>query len=184
MSDRLLDLQHSVRAHLLAQEFFSDASAAVPVPIPIVTEDRMDIGSEVERAIAVAGGLCVLLRTPGGKIPSADNAAPVYDPAYLHLRVYENPTVNRFAGGCLQPAGKVADAAIRILWTFHDSVPGYNPLVAKGRDFGMEEGIPFYDVVFETALALDSAAPSRAESLLDENGQPIFSEEGENLTVE
>jgi len=175
MSDRLLDLQHAIKSFLDGKEFFSNASAQTPVPILVVTEDTADVESTVEQAVAQLSGLCVLVRCPGGRIPSGDNAAPVYDPAHIHLRVYENPTVNRALGGTFQPACKVGDAIIRLL--YGQTMEGFSdPLLPKSRAWGVEEEVPFYDIVFETTVPLDPAEPTRDESLLAEDGTPLASE--------
>ena len=168
MSDRLLALQHAVKTYLTAQEFFSNSMAVTPVPIEIVCEDVADPATEVDKSLAQAAGMLVYLKTPGGKIPSKDNAAPVYDPAYLVLRIYENPLVNRNAGGTLIPGCTVADAIERFLWTFHVNAPGgYNPVVPISRAFGVETigaaDYPFYDVYCETTIALDASMPTRAQ---------------------
>ncbi|MDD5349505.1 MAG: hypothetical protein PHQ12_04765 [Chthoniobacteraceae bacterium] len=181
MSDRLLDLQHAIKAYLDAQPYFSNALAAVPVPIPVVTEDAAAVESMVNRAVAEVQGICVLIRAPGGKIPSADNAAPVYDPAVLHVRIYENPVVNRADGGTMQPACKVGDAIIRIL--YGKTMEGFSdPLAPKSRAWGTEDDVPFYDLVFETVVPLDDAPPTRDESLLAEDGQVLDSESGNAFT--
>ena len=172
MSDRVLDLQHELRNFLRAKEYFSDSTSAVPKVIEIIAEDMGDIDAKIDAALAQGIGACVVIRTPGGKIPSADTAIAVYNPATFRFRCYEHPARNRTRGGSRQSSGKIADAIVRFLWTFRDSVEG-NPVVPRERIWGQENGVPFYDVLCETTLALDENEPTRTESLTDENGVPI-----------
>jgi len=166
--DKLLDLQHALKTYLDGLEYFSNASAgALARPISITTEDVGDLDDEVTRALGQAGGLHVHIRTVGGQIPSADTGGPVFEPAVLHLRVFEKPVINRDPTvGTYQPASSVADALIRHLWTFHTTMPGYNPVVPKSRMYGEEKAeggeiIPFYDVLCEVTIALSEATPTR-----------------------
>jgi hypothetical protein len=177
MSDRLLDLQHAIKSFLDSKEFFSNSRAVTPVPIPVVTEDTADVESTVNQAVAQMSGLCVLVRVPGGRIPSGDHATPVYEPAMVHIRVYENPTTNRAIGGTYQPACKVGDAIVRLL--YGRTMEGFNdPLVPKSRAWGTDEDVPFYDIVFEVTVPLDPDEPTRDESCLAEDGQPLLSNDG------
>lgn len=176
MSDKMMDLQWSIRDYLRSFNYFSDALSTPRIPITVLTEAVADLETEVDEALSNASGLCVLIRTPGGEIPSADHGGPVYDPARIHIRIYENPYLNRMAGGTRQPSGAVADAIIRLLWTFHQTVTGYNaPIVPTSRAWGLEQhtGLPFYDVLLKTVVALDTAEPSRADVLTDEHGATI-----------
>ena len=150
-----------------------------PTPIPIVTEDNQDVTSQIEQELANSAGISVLIRVPGGKIPSGDNAVAVYNPALVHVRVYENTTINRGPLGTRQPGCKVADAVIRMV--YGQTMPTFNaPLVAKSRAWGTEQDIPFHDVIFETVVPLDGNEPTRNESLIE----PLVTESGENIIAE
>jgi hypothetical protein len=182
MSDRVLDTGHALCAFLRSKEFFSDATAGAGAKvIGVLCEDMGDLDNRIEKALMQATGICTVIRMLGGKIPSGDNGAPVFDPAVYRLRTYENPARNRSSGGTQQSAAKVAGAIERLLWTFNESVPGYNPIVPRERAWGQENGVPFYDVLCETEVAIDPSEPTRTESLVGEDGNPLITEGGTPL---
>lgn len=187
MSDKLLEFQHAVKTWLDAQPYFSGAGQENAVPIVTVTDDVGDLESEVNRGLDMAGGLCVLIRMPEGKLPHKDAGVPVYDPATLHIRIYENATLNRAAGGTGEPAGLVAGALIALLWTFADAVPQWNVIVPVARGWGVEVdpatrvATPYYDVFFETTIALDLTTPTRGQAILTESGDILTTEDNQNL---
>lgn len=183
MSDKILDCGHALRGFLRGKEFFSDvltaaAAGRAPKPIEVICEDMGDVDTRIAKSLAEAVGACVVIRMVGGKIPSKDNGAPVFEPATYRFRCYEHPERNRTRGGSQQAASKIAGAIERLLWTFNEQIPGYDPITPVRRAWGEEQGIPFYDVEAEITLAIDPSEPTRTESLVDENGEAIADEGG------
>lgn len=196
MSDRLLEYQAALKQYLAAQPYFSGIGigpgGANAVPIGIVTDDVSNVEEEVNQALNTAAGICVLIRTPQGKIPHPDNPMPVYEPATIHFRIYEDATLNRTSAGTNQPSGAVAGAICQLLWWANatGALPGWNPIYPTTRVFGVEYDAttkvrtPYTDVLAEIVIAQPIGLPSRLPAITDEFSSPFVTESGESMVAD
>lgn len=107
-----------------------DAAFAAP-GVGILTEDKGDIDTEIEQAIA-ALGLCVVVMFADASDCKPTLPGPVFGRVQLVVEVSENATTNRAAGG--RSALEVAEHAARILHQFR---------MASGRVLLVESVRPF-----------------------------------------
>lgn len=160
--DELYDLRVQVRELLASKEYFSNASAASPRPIGIVLEDAKDIDARISLLTSQAGGLAVLIMTPGGKNPFPNEYPPKYQ-SMVVARVYEKPVVNRGLGGIGEPGGKVATAIYKMC--HQETLPMGCMLISMERQPGNDPRYQTHDVFIETKMQLSAAATERISTV-------------------
>src|SRR5437868_4683882 len=160
--DELKDLQVQIKEFLEGKDYFSDASAGEDArPIGIVLEDAKSIDARIATLTAKAGGLAVLIVTPGGKNGKPDMLPATYDPATSVCRVYENPTVNRRSSGIGETGSKVAHAIFKLL--HQETMPMGCMLLSVDRQPGNDPRYQTHDVFIETTIQLSEEEPVRGD---------------------
>jgi len=97
ISTTLMSLQDSAAALLAADDFFNGHASANGKAVPIVTEKKAEIITQIETALASVG-ICVLILTPTFEFHNNLIADP-NGWAYLTMTVYEDTPVNQGNGG-------------------------------------------------------------------------------------
>ena len=92
--------QSSVANRLSSQPFLAG--------VPIVVDSKKEIQTEIQTAISKLG-VCVIVVTPTASMSSPNAPAPYFERVKLILRVVEQPTINRSAGGLGLTAYDVAE---------------------------------------------------------------------------
>jgi hypothetical protein len=77
-------------------------------PFQILHENRLDIISEIDAAIAKLG-LAITIMTPEARDSSPNIPVPIYDDVTIVAQVEENVLINRDTSGSRIPSGTVAN---------------------------------------------------------------------------
>lgn len=127
---------------------------AVLPKVPVIAEDRQNIGTEIRKALGIGGGLCLTVSTgnatnltPGAEIPQGT--------IDVIVEVGEIPAVNRPAGGRTGfgiPAITAAVCAVRALH-FFGWCPG-KTLVWREMQYDKDDkdNIIVYTLIFSTVV--------------------------------
>ena len=81
--------------------------------LKVVVEDKADIATEIQNAIAQTGGMCVMVCTPGFRRRSQTGPL-VQGTLDIEIRVYEQPSLNRGVQGAFT-AQQVAELLMVLL---------------------------------------------------------------------
>lgn len=94
--------------------FIREDVALKPIPhLKVVVEDKADIATEIQGAIAQAGGLCVMVCTPGFRRRNGSGAV-LQGTLDVEIRVYEQPSLNRGTQGS-HTAQQIAELLMLLL---------------------------------------------------------------------
>lgn len=91
-------IQDRIETQLLRNNWFSDALASVPRPVPIITADDGDIATEVERTVAESGGIAVVVLIPFGKNLQPEHGVSIAR-LTVEISVIEAVIINRSSSG-------------------------------------------------------------------------------------
>lgn len=123
--------------------------------VPVIGEDRMNIATEIQKALGQAGGLCVTVGTGSARGAAPNDPLPQGD-IEIVVEAAEIPAINRGDAGRKIPAITVANIAIRALHHFAWE-PGralvFDELVYDRED---KKQLVIYTAIFKTRVVFDT----------------------------
>lgn len=119
--------------------------------VAVLAEDRLDLVTEINKAVATGKGLVVTVATGSEKFRQGANPKPVAE-VELVVEVGENPMVNRAPTGARLPASDAAALVVRALHHF-PWTPG-KVLVASEKVYDKDDKakIVTYAAIFTTLI--------------------------------
>ena len=128
MTSFIREFQDVLRDFLKTDEDFSD--------IAIFTDSSLDIWKDIERALTEDGeagtasegerkGICIVIGSLGGALPSADTPGVFFMPASFEIFVIENPEINRKSGGNVRFCEDVSATVTLVLKSFRSGETGF-----------------------------------------------------------
>lgn len=167
ISTTLASLQASLVAILQADDFFSGLTSVNHQPIPIITEKKGDIQTQILTALGSVG-ICALVVTPIFHFHE-HLIQDLSGWALLTVTIYEDAVVNQSKQGTGIPAVALAERVVAIThWALHGVPTGPIALetTAATRFLGVERPIEFisdgpplqYNVGFQAHITLNPVA--------------------------
>lgn len=150
--DSLRDLQLAIETFLSAQDYVSDAGAATPIPMRVVSEYRLQHEAAIDEAVAKDMGVCLFIHSPAGEVKHANQEGPTYEPALLVVSCFENPDVNQAEGGTGETVVAIAGAVARLLHQ-QTLTEANGPLHCVSRTMIADPDYARMDVVFHVLVA-------------------------------
>ena len=124
--------------------------------VPVVPEDRMDIETEIRKALGQAGGLVVTVGTGGAKGAAPNDPLPQADVEVV-VEVAEIPAVNRGPAGRKTPAVSAAVTAVVALHHFpweSGKALVFSEIIYNRDD---KKQLVIYTAIFTTRVAFTAA---------------------------
>ena len=146
-------IQEQIRERLDEHEDFA--------AIPVVTEDRQTITTEIAESLAASGlaenpegkvGLAIVLTTPAFEAESPEADALVLGLTVI-ISVYENTVINQGATGTGTPALEVVESICRQLHAWRPE-RGLDPVRVLGMESEEANGVVVYHLRARTARVL------------------------------
>jgi hypothetical protein len=122
---------------LQADPYFAD--------IPVMNERKMELDSEIERAVAKAKGLAVLVASAMAERGRKMVRGPYWENIRFAARVFENPTVNATGKSGLAVAEHIA-----AVWDLRLVDGASEPLFVDSISLGTDPKFVTYDVIGRT----------------------------------
>lgn len=120
--------------------------------IPIIQEDEADIATKMNKALAQAGGFCIVVSTGDGRNESPANPTPS-ESLEVMVECGEIPAINRVAGGRMIPSIKVAVACIKALHLYPVDTGTTLVFARREKELDTKTGFIKHTPIFTTKIA-------------------------------
>ncbi len=124
--------------------------------VPVIAEDRMNVVTEIQKALGQGGGLVVTVGTGGAKGAAPNDPLPQADVEVV-VEVAEVPAVNRGAAGSKIPADTAAVIAVCALHHFpweSGKALTFSEILYDRND---KKQLVIYTAIFTTRVAFTAA---------------------------
>jgi len=147
------DLQNAVRAHLIADPFFSGIDVYTPDDMSAESMNKTpsDIEQRINQSLGSLKGVCMIVVLPVFGSVASDCPGIFSDNVPVVIRVIENPLINRGPNGTQKTASMLATRVMRRLqhFTYRECV-----IVLKTAKRIPDDNSLIWDVSAQTSLNL------------------------------